>query len=137
MKKILTLIFAIAATGLAVSSCSSGASSPGEAAKQYAGYLAEGKYDKFVDACYYPADTPSDELKEQRAGMKSLLTEKVDESLEENGGITSVEVLSETIAADGQSAYVELRYTYGNGETDDNDMDLVLHDGRWLMEINK
>ncbi len=57
MKKILSFILTIAVAGVMVS-CSSGASSPGAAAKQYARWLADGQYQKFVDAIYFEPDTP-------------------------------------------------------------------------------
>lgn len=137
MKKIFTFVLAIAAIGMALGACSIKASSPGDAAKQYADYIIDGRYDKFVDAFHFPADTPSAKVKEQKAGFKALLEEKAAESMEEKGGLTSTEVLSETIAEDGQSAYVKMRYTYGNGETSDEGMDLVLVKGRWLVDMNK
>lgn len=136
MKKISTLIVAVAAFCVALSSCSSKSSSPGEAAKLYAGYIADGQYDKFVGVIHLPDGTAADQ-KEQKEALKAMLNEKVAESLAEKGGLKSVEVLSETISDDGQSAYVEMLYTYGNGDTEDNDMDLVLQDGRWLVEMNK
>jgi len=137
MKKIITLVFAVIAAGVAVSSCSLKASTPTEAAKQYFDYVAGGQYDKFVNAIAFPAEISGAELKEQKAAVKALMDEKVVPSLEEKGGLKSMEVISETLAADGMSAYIEALYTYGNGETSEEDMDLVLVDGRWLVDMGK
>ncbi|MDR1671463.1 MAG: DUF4878 domain-containing protein [Alistipes sp.] len=136
MKKLFQFVLAFAALG-AVVSCGSSASSPGDAAKQYAGYIADGEYDKFVDALYFAPDTSAEDVKEGKEMMRALLEEKAAKSFEEKGGLKSTEVLSETISEDGLSAEVKLRYTYGNGTTSDEEMKLRLHEGKWLAEMGK
>ncbi len=69
--------------------------------------------------------------------LLSLFEEKGAETLEEKGGVKSIEVLSEEISDDGKTATVELRQTYGNGETSEDSMDLILSGGKWLMEMDK
>ena len=46
-------------------------------------------------------------------------------------GIHSLEFLSEEI--DGNVAKVHVRLTYGNGETDEENVDLTRIDGRWMI----
>ena len=46
-------------------------------------------------------------------------------------GIQSISILSEEI--DGQAAEVRVRVTYGNGETDEQTINLSRTDGRWLL----
>lgn len=136
MKKILYFVLAVASAAL-VASCGGGASAPGEAAKQYAGYMADGNYDKFIDGIYVAPDAPAAEVEQSKAMLKAMLTEKGAKTLEEKGGMSSVEVLSEEMAEDGRSAVVTLLYTYGNGETSEEKMDMILDGSRWKMELKK
>ena len=46
-------------------------------------------------------------------------------------GIHALEFLSEEI--DGNVAKVHVRLTYGNGETDEENVDLTRIDGRWMI----
>ena len=47
------------------------------------------------------------------------------------GGIQSIEILSEEI--DVHAAEVGVRVTYGNGETDEKNLNLTRIDGRWMI----
>ncbi len=137
MKKVLYIFVAILMAGI-VASCGGGSSAkPGEAAKQYAQYMADGNYDKFIEGIYIPSDTPAEEVEQSKAMLNALLTEKGSKTLEEKGGIESIEVLSEEIAEDGQTAVVDMRYTYGNGETSEETMEMVLDGGKWKVELDK
>ena len=51
--------------------------------------------------------------------------------ISQKGGIQSIEILSEEI--DGHSAEVGVRVTYGNGETDEENLNLTRIDGRWII----
>ena len=46
-------------------------------------------------------------------------------------GIQSLDILSEEI--DGQAAEVRVRVTYGNGEMDEENVNLTRIDGRWMI----
>ena len=50
------------------------------------------------------------------------------------GGIQSVDILSEEV--DGAVAKVHLRMTYGNGETKEEELELIKVDGRWLISLD-
>lgn len=128
----------IAAVGVMVS-CGGGAtsSSPGAAAKEYAEAIAEGDYDKFIDGIHFSEGTSADEIAQGKLMLRSMLNEKGAKTLEERGGMKSVEVISEEIAEDGKTAKVNMRYTYGNGETSDEAMDMFLDGKTWKMELNK
>ena len=135
MKKILSLALAVAAVAL-IASCSSSSSSPGKAAKQYSEYAANGQYDKYLDGFYSSEDTPKAEYEEQRAMLKAMLTEKVTPMIEEKGGIKSIEVVSEEISPDGKTATVGLKTTYGNGDVQEEDTDMILVGGKWMMDMD-
>lgn len=132
------LTLAAAMIGLMLISCSrTGASSPGKAAKQYMEYMVNGDVDKFVDAIYFGEETSKEEIEQGRTMMKSLIEEKAKPALEEKGGLKSVEVISEEISEDGKTATVTLKQTYGNGETEEDESEMVLVDGRWMMKMEK
>ncbi len=136
MKKFIYIVMAVAMAAMVVS-CGGGASTPGAAAKKYAQYVADGNYDKFIEGIYVTPDTSEEEAEQAKAMLKGLLAEKGSKTLEEKGGIKDIEVLSEEIAEDGGSATVNMRYTYGNGETSEQKTELVLADGKWMMELDK
>ena len=113
-------------------SCS-GPSTPGEAAKQYYGYLADGKYDKFVDGFAFDEGIGKDELKAQKTVMVSVLKEKGEKALEMKKGIKNVEVLEEDIAEGGESAKVKIKINYGDETSNEEIMSLEKQDGTWKM----
>ena len=133
MKKLLSFILALAVAGV-VTSCGGGASTPSAAAKTYTQYMADGDYEKLVEAIHF--EDPSTAAS-SKAMLVAMLTEKGKESLEEKGGLKSFEIVSETISEDGLTAEVEIVQTFGDGSTDETTMDLVLVDGKWLMPMDK
>ena len=66
-----------------------------------------------------------------------MLKEKVSKEYEKKGGIKDIEILSEQVAEDGNTAMVKTKYTYGNGETEEGEQQMVKKDGKWLMSIGK
>ena len=136
MKKMLYLILAVMTIGGMVS-CSSSSSSPGAAAKKYAEYLGSGEYDKFIDGIYFGENTSKEEIEQGKTMLKALLADKGANALEEKGGLKSVEVASEEISEDGKSATVVLKQTYGDGSVEEDDSNMVLVNGKWLMEMDK
>lgn len=50
-----------------------------------------------------------------------MLKEKVSKEYEKKGGIKDIEILSEQVAEDGNTAVVKTKYTYGNGETEEGE----------------
>ncbi len=137
MKRILSFVLALAAFGVAASSCSDSPSTPGAAAKQYTRWMADGEYDKFLDAIYFSPETTPEKVAQSKEMLRGLLDEKAAASLAEKGGLTSIEVLSEEISEDGTTAEVELLYVYGDGDTSEESMNLRLDGGRWLIEMSK
>lgn len=51
------------------------------------------------------------------------------------GGIQSLDILSEEV--DGTVAKVRLRMTYGNGETEEEELELIRVDGRWMISVDE
>lgn len=53
---------------------------------------------------------------------------------EANGGLTDYEILSEEISEDGQNAVVGIKYTFGNGETNEDTEKLMLTEKGWVIK---
>lgn len=126
----------IVMTMFVMAACSS-SNTPGGALKQYSEYLQKGDYEKFVDGLTFDESQDAATVKEQKAALVSMLKEKVSKEYEKKGGIKSIEILSEEIAEDGNTAVVKTKHTYGNGETEEGDQQMVKRDGKWLMSVGK
>lgn len=133
MKKLFS-IFAIAAALFAVS-CS-GPATPSDVATDVYDLFIDGKYEEVVDLFDIPSED-AEEVAEFKAMLVSLFKEKAAPQIEAKGGIASYEVVGETIAEDGKSAVVDLKFVYGNGEEEDQQLDLVLTDDGWKPSLNK
>ena len=106
--------------------------------KKYSGYLQSGDYENFVEGLAFDGSQDAAKVKEQKEALVSMLKEKVIEGVrEEKAGIKDIEILSEQVAEDGNTAVVKTKYTYGNGETEEGEQQMVKKDGKWLMSIGK
>lgn len=135
MKRFLYLSM-MAVAMFVMASCSS-ADTPGKALKQYMEAAKDGNYEKFVDGIAFEDGLSNEKIKEQKQVWISLLKEKGDKEFEKKGGLKDIEIISEEIAEDGNSAVVKFKQTFGNGEVDEDTQAMVKKDGKWLMDINK
>ncbi|RGM45247.1 MULTISPECIES: DUF4878 domain-containing protein [Bacteroides] len=136
MKKVLYFSLVLTVM-LAMVSCSSSTNSPGAAMKEYSKYLQKGDYVKFVDGLAFDDKQTPEQIKEQKEGLASMIKEKGMKEYEKKGGIKDIEILSETISEDGNTAVVKTKTTFGNGETEEGDQKMVKKDGKWLMSLGK
>lgn len=120
-----------------MASCSSSPSTPGDALKKYSQYLQSGDYEKFVEGLAFDESQEAAKVKEAKEQLASMLKEKVSKEYDKKGGIKDIEILSEQIAEDGNTAVVKTKYTYGNGETEESEQQMVKKDGKWLMSMGK
>lgn len=135
MKKLIYL-FAVVAAVFAVS-CSSAPDTPGEAALNIYQLMADGKYEAVAEEFYFDS-TNAEEVTQAKEAIASLLKEKAAPEIESKGGIANLEVLEEVIAEDGQSANVTIKTTYGNGESEENTVELVKDpNGDWKGALDK
>lgn len=119
-----------------VPACSSGYGTPGEAAKIYAGYILKGDFDKYVDACDFGEGLSVEEILAGKNALVEVLKAIKEQVDEKKGGYKSVGVVSEALTEDGKAAKVTLKYTLGNGDSDEDILNLVLFDGVWKVKIN-
>lgn len=131
MKKLVAL-FAVVAAFFAVS-CG-GPSTPGAAAVEAYELMAAGKYEKLVDKFYVA--NPEDKA-EFDSMILSLCKEKVEPQMKAKGGIDKVELVSEELSEDGNSARVTTKVYYGDGTEKEDRTNMVKVDGEWLVSMDK
>lgn len=139
MRKLFYFVIAIAAMGI-MASCGGGTSTPGAAAKKYFEAMAAGNYDKFMDGMYIDPESTPDELQEiaqQKKMFVAMIEEKGEDQNAEKGGIKKIDVVSEEIAEDGKSATVTMLVTYGNGETNEDDVQMLYDGSSWKWSMGK
>lgn len=134
MKKVFYFSLMIMAMVI-MASCSQ--DTPSKAAAKYSGYIQSGDFDEFVEGIAFDEKVTPEQAKEQKETLSALLKEKAAKEFEKKGGLKSIEVLSEEVSEDGNSAKVKMKYTYGNGETENQNMELIKKDGKWMMFMKK
>lgn len=134
MKRLITLFSVICAL-VCVVACST-QSSPSSVAETYAKALKSENYDAITKLFYVNSDN-AEEVQQSREMIKGLLTDKVKPEIDANGGITSYEVGAETISEDGTEATVDLTFVYGNGDSEEEEVELVNVDGTWYLDTGK
>ena len=134
-KKIIGFI-AMAAIALVMAACG-GDNSPKGVAEQAVKCIQDKDYEGYVDLMRI-TEKEGQDVAETKQGIADLLRSKAESTLDKKGGIKSYEVLSETVADDGNSAVVQIKVTYGNGEEKTDDMKMVKSDGgKWLIDSGK
>jgi hypothetical protein len=135
MKKLTILLGAIALVlVIGFQSCGGGAigNSPGATVKKSINLIAEKNYEKVVSM--YAKKDGSALTEEEKGKMLGLMT-MANAELTKKQGVKSLDIIEEKISEDGKTAEVKWKITYGNGESEDNDGNLVNVDGDWKMII--
>lgn len=130
MKKFTCLFCLTLACTFLFTSCS--ADTPGQVAKNFVGYMKSGDSKKML-ACTEVDKDLDESSRKQTELAAAAMAEKAKSALEEKGGLKNVEVVSETIDEEGESAKVVLKLTYGDGTDDQNTYKLVKQDGKWKI----
>lgn len=73
-------------------------------------------YESFIEGVYLPEGMDEQRKEKEEAQLLAIIKEKGAKEYERKGGVKSIEILSETISEDGESAIVEYKQTFGNGE---------------------
>lgn len=111
-------------------------STPGAALKNYMSALSDKDYEKFIDGCNI-SEADSDKAKEIREGLIAMIQEKGSKTIEKKGGLKEIEIVSEEMAEDGNSAIVTYKQHYGDGSVKEDTQKMIKVDGKWLMDIGK
>lgn len=136
MKKLVFLSFSVLALVLSFTSCSSN-NTPGGALKSYVSALNDGDYEEFVNGVYFNERMSESRKEKQRAQLLTLAQDKGTNEFESKGGLVRLEILSEEIAEDGESAIVKYKRIFGNGEEETGKQKMVKRDEKWLMDMRK
>ncbi len=129
------IYFAFLATLLITfAACSAG--SPGEAAKKYANYLKNGDYEKFAEGIAMSEDMSADEAKQGRQMFAAMMQEKGKMALEQKGGIDKIDIVSENMDSDGNTAKVVLKMTFKNGESEEMNYNMVKQKSGWKIDLS-
>lgn len=132
MKQLIRLGLMLVAV-LAMVSCTP--STPG-VLKNYMSALSDKDYEKFIDGCNI-SEADSDKAKEIREGLIAMIQEKYSKTIEKKGGLKEIEIVSEEMAEDGNSAIVTYKQHYGDGSVKEDTQKMIKVDGKWLMDIGK
>lgn len=135
MKKFINCIV-IAASALFFAACSGG-NSPKGVAEEAVKCIQNGDYEGYVNLIYMEEKEGMD-IEEQKKAVVGMIQSKASTTLAKKGGITSYEILSETVADDGKTANVEMKIVYGNGDEKQEDMKMRKTDsGDWRIDAGK
>lgn len=138
MMKTRILIAAIVTVvmSLCIASCTK-AKSPGESFKTYATCLAEKNYEGYVDGVDIKTEGQTKEkIQEARNTLIGLLQLSAGE-VDKKGGLKQIDVLEETINEGDTTATVKAKYTYGDGSTKDETVEMVKRGDVWKMKSAK
>lgn len=135
MKRFINCIV-IAASALFFAACSGG-NSPKGVAEKAVKCIQNGDYEGYVNLIYMEEKEGMD-IEEQKKAVVGMIQSKASTTLAKKGGITSYEILSETVADDGKTANVEMKIVYGNGDEKQEDMKMRKTDsGDWRIDAGK
>ena len=128
MKKVLFAIAICFITMAALSSCSSHDNTPEGVAKAAVECLKAKDYKGYMDL--------TSATKEQKEAMTAML-QKVGQQTDEKGGVERYEIVDQEIDEEKGTATVNVKVTYGNGDTEDNKMKMLKKDGDWVLSADK
>ncbi|HAE24057.1 MAG TPA: hypothetical protein DCG33_01845 [Prevotellaceae bacterium] len=132
MKKMFQLM-AMAVVIMAFVACGSKSATPEGATATFLKSYQKGDYAALIDQMHF-----SQELtKEQKDQFIQMFQEKAAPEVEKKGGIASYEVGEVTLNEDGQGAKVNYTLTYGDGSSKPDNIQLVLVDGKWMIDGGK
>lgn len=133
MKKLTLLLGLVAFVfTIGIQSCGSGAggNTPGATVKKSLNLMAEKKLDKVMEL-YVKKDGTA--LTKEEIGKMTGLLSLATAELDKKQGIKSLDIIEEKISEDGKTANVKWKITYGNGEVDEEDGDLINVNGDWKL----
>ena len=132
MKK-LVIVLAVIAMAFGMSSCTKkGAATPTDATKAYYELLKKGDFKSAVQSTYDYNKEMTAEEKESVDAMLDLTASKIQEAMNEKGGMSTFEVGAESI--EGETATVDVKITYGNGEEENKTETLMKVGDKWFVK---
>ena len=109
---------------------------PSDALKSYITAFHNGDYEKFVDGINFTNVDP-EKMDEFKEGFTAMVKEKGENQAKQKGGIKDVEILSEEISEDGNTAVIKYKEIYGDGSEEEKEGKMIKVDGKWKMDMGK
>jgi hypothetical protein len=132
MKKLM-FAFLIACFAMVVTSCSD--NSPEGVVTKAAKFLQEKDYKAYVDLFQFKDESDAEKVKEKKAGIVQMLTEKA-EKKPEDMTFKSFEIVEKEIGEN--SAKFKVKFIRENGTEKIQSMDLIKNeDGKWKLDAGK
>ena len=128
MKNLRFVLIALVALGISVnfSSCKK-ADEPKDVVSKWWDALIKKDVDKAFTYIYFEEGTEQEEIDALKAKYKGIL--------EYTQGIKSYEIISEEISEDGKTATVKVKLVFGNGEENEDDVELIKVDEGWKLKL--
>ncbi len=132
MKKLM-FAFLIACFAMVVTSCAD--NSPEGVVTKAAKFLQEKDYKAYVDLFQFKDESDAEKVKEKKAGIVQMLTEKA-EKKPEDMTFKSFEIVEKEIGEN--SAKFKVKFIRENGTEKIQTMDLIKNDdGKWKLDAGK
>jgi hypothetical protein len=132
MKKLM-FAFLIACFAMVVTSCAD--NSPEGVVTKAAKFLQEKDYKAYVDLFQFKDESDAEKVKEKKAGIVQMLTEKA-EKKPEDMTFKSFEIVEKEIGEN--SAKFKVKFIRENGTEKIQSMDLIKNDdGKWKLDAGK
>lgn len=128
MKNLRFVLVALMALVISVnfSSCKK-AAEPKDVVSKWWDALIKKDVDKAFTYVYHEEGTEQEEIDQLKAKYRGIL--------EYTKGIKSYEIISQEIAKDGKSATVKSKVVFGNGEENEDDVELIKVDEVWKIKL--
>ena len=125
--------FLIACFAMVVTSCAD--NSPEGVVTKAAKFLQEKDYKAYVDLFQFKDESDAEKVKEKKAGIVQMLTEKA-EKKPEDMTFKSFEIVEKEIGEN--SAKFKVKFIRENGTEEIQSMDLIKNDdGKWKLDAGK
>jgi hypothetical protein len=132
MKKLM-FAFLIACFAMVVTSCAD--NSPEGVVTKAAKFLQEKDYKAYVDLFQFKDESDAEKVKEKKAGIVQMLTEKAEKNPEDMT-FKSFEIVEKEIGEN--SAKFKVKFIRENGTEKIQSMDLIKNeDGKWKLDAGK
>ncbi|WP_372792905.1 hypothetical protein [Lutibacter sp.] len=125
-------ILLVLAIAFNLNSCSSGISAPGDAIVKAYNFMNNKQFEK---AAKLYVGKKGEVFTEAEVKKMEGLVAMAFEQHEKKDGIKNVEITEEIIAEDGKSAKVKFIIHFNNGDTDNENADLLNIDGKWFIKV--
>lgn len=131
MKKIFSL--AIMAVVMCLMASCGGSDTPGSVAKKCSEMMMDGNFKGIAEYMDFGDNADKAQIDAAISMLEAIGKEAIQEELSKKDGVKSIDIVEEKI--DGEKATVVLKVTYGNGEEESQDVNMVLRDGKWKAKL--